>query len=91
MAKYLTLESWADMHYESPKPTLQTLQRWARKGNIYPAPEKHGSQYRVQPGAIYINPTDKSLGKKIRDVGGVKTTKSEFMEKVINGTPGSKV
>ncbi|HEI6819348.1 TPA: excisionase, partial [Yersinia enterocolitica] len=46
MAKLMTLTEWCDETYTTDKPTIQTLQRWARNGNFYPAAEKHGRQYR---------------------------------------------
>lgn len=92
MAKLLTLEEWCDDTYtDGAKPTLQTLQRWARNGNIYPAPEKHGKKYCVKPGAIYINPNDLSLGKKISDAQSAEPARTAFMEKVINDTAARKV
>ncbi|WP_145494298.1 excisionase [Yersinia bercovieri] len=84
MAKLLTLEEWCDETYKTNKPKIQTLQRWARNGNIYPAPEKHGKRYRVKPNAIYIDPKDFNLGKKIKDVQSAVPAQSAFMEKVIN-------
>lgn len=91
MAKLLTLEEWSDKNYESHKPSIQTLWRWARNGCIYPAPEKHGRQYRVQPTAIYINPKDVGLGKKIKDAQSSSPARSAFMEKVINDAAKHKV
>ncbi|HEC1651069.1 TPA: excisionase [Yersinia enterocolitica] len=91
MAKLLTLEEWCDEIYKTDKPTIQTLQRWARNGNIYPAPEKHGKQYRVKPNAIYIDPKDFNLGKKIKDAQSAAPAQSAFMEKVIHGTAARKV
>ncbi|BBE78489.1 MAG: excisionase [Enterobacteriaceae bacterium] len=55
MSKLMPLEEWAKETYVKP-PTLNTLRRWARMGNIYPAPEKHGTSYQVCPNAIYIRP-----------------------------------
>ena len=91
MAKLLTLEEWCDDNYKSNKPSIQTLWRWARNGYIYPAPEKHGRQYRVQPNAIYINPKDVRLGKKIKDAQSSSPARSAFMEKVINDAAKHKV
>ncbi|QCG95028.1 excisionase [Azospirillum sp. TSA2s] len=54
--KLLTLEEWANANYASP-PGIKTLQRWARERKIYPPPEKHGKEYKVQPGARYLDPT----------------------------------
>ncbi|MBW5814441.1 excisionase [Yersinia kristensenii] len=84
MAKLLTLEEWCDETYKTNKPKIQTLQRWARNGNIYPAPEKHGKRYRVKPNAIYIDPKDFNLGKKIKDAQSAVPAQNAFMEKVIN-------
>ncbi|EKM5742832.1 excisionase [Enterobacter kobei] len=53
--KLLTLERWAEERYEDPPP-IGTLRRWARNGNIYPPPEKEGTQYKVRPDAVYIRP-----------------------------------
>ena len=92
MAKLLTLEEWRDETYaDAAKPTIPTIQRWARNGNIYPPPEKHGKQYCVKPGAIYINPNDLNLGKKIRDAQSAEPARAAFMEKVINGTAKGRV
>ncbi|HBM2813507.1 TPA: excisionase [Enterobacter hormaechei subsp. xiangfangensis] len=33
----------------------------ARQGRIYPAPELHGKEYKVQPDAIYVDPRKKNL------------------------------
>ncbi|WP_431022814.1 excisionase [Erwinia rhapontici] len=91
MTKLLTLEQWCDENYAVSKPTLQTLQRWARNGNIYPPPEKHGKQYRVIPGAFYVNPKDVRLGRKIRESGIINDSPTEFMKKVINEREERKV
>jgi hypothetical protein len=63
--KLLTLEEWSEKTYEGKRPTLQTLQRWARNGNLYPAPQKHGKEYRVREDAIYINPGDYGISRQI--------------------------
>jgi len=55
--KLLTLEQWADAVYGDNRPHIVTLRRWASEGKIYPAPEKHGRSYFVQPDARYIDPT----------------------------------
>jgi hypothetical protein len=91
MTKLLTLEEWRDDHYKAYKPTVQTLQRWARSGCIYPAPEKHGRQYVVRADAIYINPSDVKTGKKIKEAQSHTPAKSAFMEKVMNDTAARKV
>lgn len=82
MAKFLTLEEWSSETYEGKQPTLQTLQRWARNGNIYPAPEKHGREYRVRPDACYISTC--KVGAKALKNPRHTTTNSPLMEKLIN-------
>ncbi|ENL7643230.1 excisionase [Enterobacter hormaechei] len=63
MAKLLNLQEWAAEVYTTP-PSLSTLRRWAREGRIYPAPELHGKEYKVQPDAIYVDPRKKNLRAK---------------------------
>ncbi len=60
MAKLLNLQEWAAGVYSTP-PSLSTLRRWAREGRIYPAPELHGKEYKLQPDAIYADPRKKNL------------------------------
>ncbi|ALB67193.1 excisionase [Cronobacter dublinensis] len=60
MAKLLNLQEWAAEVYTTP-PSLSTLRRWTREGRIYPAPELHGKEYKVQPDAIYVDPRKKNL------------------------------
>ncbi|MFA3779251.1 excisionase [Yersinia sp. 1652 StPb PI] len=89
MTKLLTLEEWAEETYHSKQPTPQTLQRWARGGNIYPAPEKHGREYRVQPCAIYIQPKSYRLAKKI--IKASPDVNSPLIERIIHGKEAKKV
>lgn len=63
MAKLLNLQEWAAEVYTNP-PSLSTLRRWTREGRIYPAPELHGKEYKVQPDAIYVDPRKKNLRAK---------------------------
>ncbi|WP_426750491.1 excisionase [Enterobacter cloacae complex sp. 418I7] len=63
MAKLLNLQEWAAEVYTTP-PSLSTLRRWTREGRIYPAPELHGKEYKVQPDAIYVAPRKKNLRAK---------------------------
>lgn len=81
--KFLTLEEWSHKVYSSDFPTKQTLQRWARAGYIYPAPEKHGRVYRVREDAIYINPKNYRLSKQIVADSGMKLP--PLMERLLNG------
>jgi predicted site-specific integrase-resolvase len=46
MAKKILLTQWAEKRYD-PLPPLFTLRRWARDGEIQPAPEKVGKHYYV--------------------------------------------
>ena len=89
MTKLLTLEEWAEETYRSKQPTPQTLQRWARGGNIYPAPEKYGREYRVQPGAIYIQPKSYRLAKEILKTSS--STSSSLIERIIHDKEAKKV
>lgn len=89
MTKLLTLEEWAQETYNSKQPTPQTLQRWARGGNIYPAPEKHGREYRVRPGAIYIQPKSYRLAKEILKTS--PSTSSSLIERIIHGKAAKKI
>ncbi|MCE1500442.1 excisionase [Enterobacter hormaechei] len=63
MAKLLNLQEWAAEVYTTP-PSRSTLRRWTREGRIYPAPELHGKEYKVQPDAIYVDPRKKNLRAK---------------------------
>ncbi|MDA5483090.1 excisionase [Yersinia intermedia] len=89
MTKLLTLEEWAEETYRSKQPTPQALQRWARGGNIYPAPEKHGREYRVQPGAIYIQPKSYRLAKKI--IKASPDVNSPLIERINHGIKATKI
>ena len=63
MAKLLNLQEWAAEVYTTP-PSLSTLRRWTREGRIYPAPELHGKEYKVQHDAIYVDPRKNNLRAK---------------------------
>lgn len=43
----ILLTEWAARNY-SPPPSLFTLRRWARDGEIWPAPEKTGKHWMVE-------------------------------------------
>lgn len=88
MTKLLTLEEWAKRNYEQPVPSQQTLWRWARNGKIYPAPEKHGREYRVHEEAFYINPKSFSLARKLIQE---KQIQSPLVERIIHGKKAGKV
>lgn len=52
----VTLTTWAMNQYPDNPPAIVTLRRWARNGNIYPPPQLHGREYRVDPEAFYFKP-----------------------------------
>ncbi|MBH3005906.1 excisionase [Serratia ureilytica] len=89
MTKLLTLEEWSEKTYESKRPSIKTLRRWARSGNIYPAPEKHGREYRVKPNAIYIKPKSFNLARALQKTGEIEV--SPLIERIINGKKTRKV
>lgn len=49
----LLLTEWAAKQY-SPPPSLFTLRRWARDGEIYPPPEKVGKHWMVDETAVRL-------------------------------------
>ena len=49
----ILLTAWASRNY-SPPPSLFTLRRWARDGEIWPAPEKAGKSWMVDETAVRI-------------------------------------
>lgn len=67
MAKLLNLLEWAS-EVDSTPPYLSTLRRWAREGRIYPPSELHGKEYKVQPDAIYVDPSKKNLRAKAKHI-----------------------
>ncbi len=85
MNKKITLIEWAKSKYSVP-PVERTLWKWARNGNLYPPPEKHGRQYFIEPDAIYIKPNDVRLGEKIKKTASPIPAQNEFLRKVIRDT-----
>ncbi|MGQ5289771.1 excisionase [Pectobacterium actinidiae] len=83
MGKLITLNEWCDRNYSGKQPTIQTLQRWARAGKIYPAPEKHGREYRVSEDAVFVNPKDYKLSRRI--IAERKGFNSDLVRRIING------
>ena len=49
----IPLTEWAARRYAVP-PTIETLRRWVRKGQIYPAPERAGRLYQVDENAVRL-------------------------------------
>ena len=81
MPKLLPLEEWANETYAKP-PTLSTLRRWARNGNIYPPPEKHGTSYQVEPGSIYIRPNKLCSAAPVHGMDNRHPRKGSLLEKL---------
>ncbi|WP_332629358.1 excisionase [Citrobacter sp. ESBL3] len=86
MAKLLNLQEWANSTYSTP-PSLSTLRRWAREGRIYPAPELHGKEYKVQPDAIYVDPSKKNLRPKSKRLA--LPTGGTLLERLTHGEKAS--
>lgn len=49
----IPLEQWARQIWGEAAPSIFTLRAWARKGKIYPMPQKVGRTYFVKPDAEY--------------------------------------
>ena len=49
----LLLTEWAAKNY-SPPPSLFTLRRWAREGEIWPPPERVGKFWMVEETAVRV-------------------------------------
>ncbi|EEJ5117709.1 excisionase [Salmonella enterica] len=81
---FVTLTEWAAHTYKNDPPSLTTLRRWARNGNIHPAPELHGRQYRVNPEAFYINPKKANKTLTQHQPNGRTGKPSALLEKLIN-------
>ena len=71
----ITLLAWSAKHYDPPKP-IGTVRRWQRLGLIFPPPEKHGRDYRVEPDARYIPPDDPVMGDIIHGTKSKKARES---------------
>jgi hypothetical protein len=71
-APLITLDQWALSRYgEANKPHPNTLRRWAREGNIYPRPRRHGKAYMVRPEAVYVDPHNpQSLAGALEEANG---------------------
>jgi hypothetical protein len=52
--KKITLQAWAAARYDPP-PGPRTVQRWARLGELSPAPVKVGRCYYINPNAVRIS------------------------------------
>lgn len=49
----ITLIDWASQNYGKKAPHANTLRKWARTGQISPAPVLTGRAYMVHPKATY--------------------------------------
>lgn len=83
--KLLSLERWAEERYEVP-PRIGTLRKWARNGNIYPPPEKEGTEYKVRPDAIFIRPN--KYCKTVNTNQCRYPLKGRLIERIIDGEAG---
>ncbi|QFH71037.1 excisionase [Enterobacter sp. E76] len=90
MAKLVTLEEWAEDTYTCP-PSVATLRRWARNGNIYPPPERHGTRYQVEPNAIYIRPNKHCLKAPVNGMDIRRPRKGTLLEKLQNEQKAGKI
>lgn len=86
MAKLLTLLQWAGEQYETP-PSLSTLRRWTREGKIFPAPELHGKEYKVEPDASYVDLSKKKLRAKPKHLKPPST--GTLLERLTHGEKAS--
>ncbi|EAA7555665.1 excisionase [Salmonella enterica subsp. enterica] len=80
----VTLKTWGKITYPDNPPPLTTLRKWARNGNIYPPPELHGREYRVNPEAFYIKPNKVGKGLQQHHPNGRTGKMSPLLEKLIN-------
>ncbi len=64
----ITLEQWLDTHYaETGRPTIGTVRRWAKNGNICPLPVKQGRSYYLSINAVYTSGSDNLIDRLIRE------------------------
>lgn len=63
MAKLLNLQEWASATYSQP-PSPSTLRRWVREGRIYPCPQLHGKEYKLEPDSVYVDPRKSKMVRK---------------------------
>jgi hypothetical protein len=64
--KLVTLKAWARAVYGTEAPTIVTLRRWCRDGNILPFPKKHGRSYYVREDARYVRLDDPDYVRLLR-------------------------
>ena len=61
----IPLRAWASARYD-PAPSDWTLRRWARDGEIYPAPERVGRSWYVRADARRLTGATVSLVDRLR-------------------------
>ncbi|MGN7975429.1 excisionase [Serratia sp. 22264] len=54
MARWQTLHEWATEEFGDAKPSLQTLQNYAKSNMIFPPAKKIGRRWMVETGARYV-------------------------------------
>ncbi|HKN05489.1 MAG TPA: excisionase [Buttiauxella sp.] len=81
---HITLATWAAIYYPDKPPTAGTLRRWARNGNIYPPPELHGREYRVNPEAFYLKPRKCGIKLEPHQPNGRIGKTSPLLERLID-------
>ena len=65
MSQLVSLHTWAAQTYGEDAPCMATLLRWTKRGQIQPAPVKHGRAYFVAPDAVYTERSFPSLVDRI--------------------------
>ncbi len=80
----VTLATWAMNQYPDNPPAIVTLRRWARNGNIYPPPQLHGREYRVDLEAFYIKPNKAGNTLERHQPNGRTGKQSPLLERLID-------
>lgn len=66
----IPLLEWATRLYPAKTPSIHTLRRWVREGNICPKPVQVGREYRLLVGAVYVNWNDPQSVQAMQDRWG---------------------
>lgn len=82
----LSLEEWAKAQFGKHVPCLATLRHWARDGQIFPAPQKIGRKWLVDPDAKYVEVGQLVPTRPTPDQLNRSPLIRRIMEKA-NGTP----
>jgi hypothetical protein len=70
--RLITLELWIERTY-GDAVSIGTARRWCREDRIFPAPEKHGRTYFVQPNARYTDPYAAPRARLSERINGTPT------------------